>query len=486
VTNTIRIDGIKQNVQNPHVVARAWRIYEDRQAGRPTPVLECTAEHRGEMYLQPRKHSILGVRLWAMHKPGQGHTCTGIGFSNEGPGHIAAKEYAVRAWERHGYTAATEYSTGPTRLDVAVIDAPAKIGFEAQFSPIKAEAARGRTTKSHKAGWTPIWLPGRHDMALAGCHSIPMARPHTDIAWTAGTPKPGTVHVLSKRLFVMEPCTARGQFTSCPVTGSGMCGGFHPFFPAPDGGFDVLDEVLGELAAGLTVPLMDAKGVVRLVTAEDFRRYEEATGLSGEYRPASDKPKTVLPTLRNIPCTAERPVEVGDVSASLHECEPDSVLENLPEQNPETAAQTVSANLREPFDQPVVGVQMGQEPEGTINAEVFIWLLEDGEAVVKFPDFHPDLYELGAILTNTVGWREYIRSSYHWVFKSAHVHNLTLALRARGVTVTASSSWARGSEENQRPWAYKAGLCADCRVVAHSAGRPRCNDCHQAWQQVAS
>jgi hypothetical protein len=31
--------------------------------------------------------------------------------------------------------------------------------------------------------------------------------------------------------------------------------------------------------------------------------------------------------------------------------------------------------------------------------------------------------------------------------------------------------------------AYLAGLCVDCRSSRHSAGRPRCNDCHTVWQQ---
>jgi uncharacterized paraquat-inducible protein A len=26
--------------------------------------------------------------------------------------------------------------------------------------------------------------------------------------------------------------------------------------------------------------------------------------------------------------------------------------------------------------------------------------------------------------------------------------------------------------------AYRAGICIECQVVRHSAGRPRCNSCH--------
>lgn len=29
--------------------------------------------------------------------------------------------------------------------------------------------------------------------------------------------------------------------------------------------------------------------------------------------------------------------------------------------------------------------------------------------------------------------------------------------------------------------AYRAGLCVDCRTCPHSAGRPRCADCHRVY-----
>lgn len=29
--------------------------------------------------------------------------------------------------------------------------------------------------------------------------------------------------------------------------------------------------------------------------------------------------------------------------------------------------------------------------------------------------------------------------------------------------------------------AYRVGLCVDCRTAPHSAGRPRCNGCHQTY-----
>lgn len=34
---------------------------------------------------------------------------------------------------------------------------------------------------------------------------------------------------------------------------------------------------------------------------------------------------------------------------------------------------------------------------------------------------------------------------------------------------------------DERNCRYRQGLCVDCGNVPHSAGRPRCNDCHAAY-----
>ena len=36
-------------------------------------------------------------------------------------------------------------------------------------------------------------------------------------------------------------------------------------------------------------------------------------------------------------------------------------------------------------------------------------------------------------------------------------------------------------ETDARNGAYLGRLCVDCRTEPHSAGRPRCDDCHSAW-----
>ena len=42
---------------------------------------------------------------------------------------------------------------------------------------------------------------------------------------------------------------------------------------------------------------------------------------------------------------------------------------------------------------------------------------------------------------------------------------------------------ASTSEQNT---AYRTGLCIDCRIVKHSAGRPRCKPCHDTWAATAN
>ena len=40
-----------------------------------------------------------------------------------------------------------------------------------------------------------------------------------------------------------------------------------------------------------------------------------------------------------------------------------------------------------------------------------------------------------------------------------------------------------GQATPEQNTAHRAGLCIDCRTVRHSAGRPRCNGCHDALAQ---
>lgn len=314
MANCIYVDGVEVNIQDTAVVTQIHRIYEDRKAKKATPELTCTKPHRGPMYLMKRKPpgGIGEAILWAAHMPGHGDSNCSIRIGNEGPAHRNAKEYTAKALERHGFAVELEHSTGNgTVLDVAVLDAPVKLGIEAQFYALDPADARARTTKSVNGGYMPAWMPGSNGLAQKIGYSVPMLRPHTEIDWAAAVPRLGTVHVLSKRHMTLEPCTASGPFTSCPDSGRGMCGKWHPFFAPSESGFQVLDEVLGELAEGTTVPLMDHRGIVYLTSTADKTLYESHTGLSADYRAASKKPAIVsVPRdhIKRIECRADRAI----------------------------------------------------------------------------------------------------------------------------------------------------------------------------------
>lgn len=48
------------------------------------------------------------------------------------------------------------------------------------------------------------------------------------------------------------------------------------------------------------------------------------------------------------------------------------------------------------------------------------------------------------------------------------------------VAIVAGKVAARGEVLTQRE-AHRIGLCVDCKAVRHSAGRPRCDDCHRDY-----
>lgn len=37
--------------------------------------------------------------------------------------------------------------------------------------------------------------------------------------------------------------------------------------------------------------------------------------------------------------------------------------------------------------------------------------------------------------------------------------------------------------DDARTAAYRAGLCVDCLTEPHSAGRPRCDECHKTYRR---
>jgi len=283
-------------------VAALWQLYENHNPRRGRMPLWCTKPHGGQMHLR----KIRG-QLWAAHYPGQGtQSChTRVSHESEGLPHRHMKDYAGRALQAAGYQVTEEFSTGKTRLDLAV-DAPFKFGVEAQFSQIVEREAKTRTTKSFRVGWPSIWLPGGQDVAQQLGYQLPVLR-HNDneIDWASKVPAKGTATATSVRRITAQSCTPRGPFDHCPNKRGGFCGKWHPWFNDMDQWF-TLDDALTGIAAGALMMHQDQRKIVRIVPAADVPRYRELTGCGGAFTPGGvSSPPT--PHDEDRECTAERP-----------------------------------------------------------------------------------------------------------------------------------------------------------------------------------
>ncbi len=257
------------------------------------------------MHLQVRHGA-----LWACHDPLQGGPdCTTRIPKPESPAHRHYKDYTARAADNAGYTTRTEYSTGRgTRLDVA-INAPHQFGAEIQFSTITARDAKTRTTKSARAGWPPLWLPGSKKVGDTLAGHVPVLRHNdTEIDWTPALPRAGTATALGLRHITREKCTPASRWQACPDTGRGTyCRQWHPWLNDVATGW-TLDNAITGVGAGELTTLQTRTGMVLLVIADDMHIYRELTGHDGLFQPGG--------ALRTIPppddnqareCTAERP-----------------------------------------------------------------------------------------------------------------------------------------------------------------------------------
>ena len=271
------------------LVAALWELYENHNARRGRMPLWCNKTHGGQMYLRK-----IDDRLWAAHYPGQGDsTCrVAVRHESEGASHRHMKGYARRALESAGYAVSEEYSTGRTRLDLAV-EAPKQFGIEAQFSSIVERDAKSRTTKSFRAGWLPIWLPANQGIADSIGYTVPALRHNdNDVDWESGLPPRGTVTATSVRRITAQRCVVNGVFDRCPLwlsTRAGFCGGWHPWFNDMDAGWFTLDDALTGLGSGDLIVHQDWRGIVRVVPSEDIELYRGLTGTDGDYSPGRSR-----------------------------------------------------------------------------------------------------------------------------------------------------------------------------------------------------
>lgn len=235
----------------------------------------------------------------AVHFSGGGHGPHPI--SRQSDEHRRQKDYWQRAAEDAGYEATQEFNTGNgTILDVAIIG-ERRTGIEVQHSSITTRAAKTRSTKSHRAGWSPVWFYDA-DGTPAWSHEVP-ALGSNPMRWSS---MPGRRTATARGLseFVAAKCEP-GEFPRCPAGNKRFCGSWHPQ-RRPWGGL-VIDDVAAKVPAGEIVAIHDLRGRVHLVSRENRELFRMLTGKLGDYDPGA-KARRAL-SAETKPCTSEVHVE---------------------------------------------------------------------------------------------------------------------------------------------------------------------------------
>ncbi|WP_156771994.1 hypothetical protein [Mycobacterium sp. 1245805.9] len=288
---------------SPAQMAALWRLYEDRRSyrnGRRMP-LRCVKPHGGRMYLKVR-----GNQLWVAHYPGEGDPSCSMRVQPESVTHQRMREYSARAVETAGHTATPEYVAGRTRLDL-LVQGPQTYGVEIQVSPLTVREAKRRTTLSHRAGATPLWLPNTY---APWEDKVPTLRPTTrsnsgGIDWEETLPKAMTVATPSIRRIVAGACTPTGPFDHCLNKPGGFCYDWHPDYELVIG--VTLDDALVGTAEGFYVFHQTLRGHPLIVEAEGLRVFRDLTGHDGAFNPGI-KVNPPQPAEEPRECIATRPL----------------------------------------------------------------------------------------------------------------------------------------------------------------------------------
>jgi hypothetical protein len=261
-------------------------------------------------------------QLWVAHYPGETDpSCGPMRVGPESVTHHRMREYSARAVESAGHTAIPEYVAGRTRLDL-LVQAPQTYGVEIQVSPLTVREAKRRTTLSHRAGVTPLWLPNTQ-APWEG--KVPTLRPTTrsnsgGIDWEETLPKAKTVATPSIRRIVAGACTPTGPFDHCVNKPGGFCYDWHPDYELVIG--VTLDDALIGTAEGFYAFHQNLRGAPLIVEAEGLRLFRDLTGNDGAFnpgitglppepveeprecianRPSDDAPSEVTPDPINMP-----------------------------------------------------------------------------------------------------------------------------------------------------------------------------------------
>ncbi|WP_407288847.1 hypothetical protein [Streptomyces sp. BP-8] len=259
---------------------------------RPRDLLQCLQDYKGGSCgcAQADKSSWMFVRrqrrdgrltLVAAHLP-----MTHVATPQESDRHKAMKERIARTASRHGLDVQVEVRSTDRRIvtDVLISGPAARVGWEAQYSPISASTAHRRSAHARANGIAPLWITG--DPASALIDRAPWARVD-DVPWQRIVSPLAMIVRGGVRHLQIWKCTPASE-RPCPETGQ-VCGRFHSgwFLPAlciPEERSTALDELVVTSADGEHLPLRirDRSGSRRVshlwALAADVYRWRELTG----------------------------------------------------------------------------------------------------------------------------------------------------------------------------------------------------------------
>ncbi|MFG2803843.1 competence protein CoiA family protein [Streptomyces pseudovenezuelae] len=225
----IEINLTHQDLDNPDYAGLLDEITQP-VGQRPRNLLQCLKDYRDEEcqcalvgkspWMFVRRQRSNGRVTWvAAHLP-LTHTAT----LQESDKHKAMKERIARTAARHGLDVQIEARSQDGRVitDVLVTGAGARVGWEAQYSPITANTVRRRSAKARERNIAPLWVTADDTSALID--RAPWARVD-DVPWQRIVSPLALIIRGGVRHLQIWKCTPSSE-RPCPETGS-TCGKWH-------------------------------------------------------------------------------------------------------------------------------------------------------------------------------------------------------------------------------------------------------------------
>lgn len=257
----IKINLTHEDLDNPDYEGLLEEITQP-VGQRPRDLLQCLTDYEGGQcqcaldgktpWMFVRRQRRGGKVMWvAAHLP-----LTHVATPQESDKHKAMKERIARTASRHGLDVQTEARSEDGRVitDVLVTGAGARVGWEAQYSPITASTVRRRSAKARERNIAPLWVTA--DATSALIDRAPWTRVD-DVPWQRIISALALIIRGGVRHLQIWKCTPTSE-RSCPETGN-ACGKWHSgwFLPAlciPQERATPLDELIVTSADGEHLP----------------------------------------------------------------------------------------------------------------------------------------------------------------------------------------------------------------------------------------